>query len=109
MLTFDIHIPLWFILGYSALCATFLFVSGVGIYYLISKKYDKVILIVAALLFLVLLGPKSLNPFYWAEFVRLLLYSLFYPESLIERTLIFSAIFGGVNFIHRFTRKRTLR
>jgi hypothetical protein len=96
--------PLWFELLLLAGCAGFLALSGIGIYYLISKKFDKIALIISALILFILVVPKSLNPYSWMEIIKI--YSNFI--SLTGLALSFFAIFSVINFIYRLIIKVNL-
>ena len=96
-MSLPIEFPLWIILLFLAACAAFLALSGIGIYYLVSKKFDELALIISASLLLALIIPKSFNPYHWAEVIK----NLFDLIPLILLTLSFLAIFCVVNFIYR--------
>ena len=108
MLDIPIQIPWWLVLIFLAICAVFLYLSGVGIYYLVSKQFNKLALIVSALIFLTMTFPKSfnpLNPYHWSEFIKI------YSELImsIKLVLTFFAIFGVVNFVYRLLAKTILK
>lgn len=105
MLSPPFEVPLWIGLIFLAACAVFLFLSGIGIYYLISKKFDKISLIISALILFIFVIPKSFNPYYWAEIIKL--YSDLF--SLTGLVLTFFAIFSVVNFIYRLIIKVNLK
>jgi hypothetical protein len=104
MLDFNIEFPLWVYLLLLAIILGFLAVSGVGIYYLVSKKFHKVTLIISALIILALIIPKSFNPYHWAEFLEM--YSNL--AVLFALSLIYLAFFAVINFIHRLFIKIAL-
>ena len=95
MLDFGKIFPLWFSLLFLAIILVYLALSGTGIYYLISKKYDKIPLILPALILLGLMIPKSLDPHHWAELIRI--YSDFFFLVLI--LLTYFALFAIINFL----------
>ncbi len=88
------------------LCSILMFLAGFGIYYLISNKFDKIALIITSLIFLSSIIPRSLNPYHWAEFIKIYFSDLL---SVITLALSFFAIFSVVNFIYRLMVKVTLR
>ncbi len=101
MLDFRIEFPLWVYILLLAAIVVYLALSGTGIYYLISKKFDKITLILPAFILLVLMIPKSLNPYHWAELIKI--YSDFFFLVLI--LLTYFALFAIINFLHRLICK----
>ena len=106
MLDIRLDIPLWAILLFTAIFAAWFALSGVGIYYLISKKFDKVALITSAVIFFALIIPKSLDPYDWRVFIKLNSTNL---VGLFGLVLTYLAIFSAVNFIYRLFCKIALK
>ncbi len=102
MLDFSSLFPLWFCLLFLAIMFVYLALSVAGIYYLISKKHDKITLILPALILLALMIPKSLNPYHWAEMIRI--YSDFF--FLVFVLLTYFALFAIINFLYRLFCKQ---
>jgi hypothetical protein len=101
MLDFRIEFPFWVYLLVLAAIFVYLALSGIGIYYLVSKKFEKITLILPALIILGLIIPKSLNPYHWVEVIKI--YSEFI--SLILVSLNYFVLFAVINFLHRLISK----
>jgi hypothetical protein len=93
----EIHFPWWFVVLMLILYSIPLFLSGLGIYYLVSNRFEKIALIISTLIFLALITPKSLNPHHWSEFIKINSDLI----GLIVLTLSYFTIFSVVNFIYR--------
>lgn len=105
MLSAPFEVPLWIGLIFLALITVFLTSSSIGVYYVFSKKFEKITLLISALIHFLLIMPKSLNPYHWSGLVTMYLNL----ESLIVLTLTYLAIFSVVNFIYRMFYKITRR
>lgn len=98
-----LNIPEWLIFLFLAMLIAFLSLSILGIYFLISKRYDKITLVISASILFALIIPKSLNAYHWTEFVNI----YFNLPTLIVLTLAYLANFTIINFIHKLFCKIT--
>lgn len=104
MLDFRIEFPFWVYLLLLGMVFVYFALSGLGIYYLISKKFSKFSVILPALILLVLLVPKSFNPYHWVELIKI--YSDLFVIICISLT--YFALFAIINFLYRLIYKPAL-
>jgi hypothetical protein len=97
MLDFRLEFAWWVTAIFLVIISACLSLSGLGVYYLFSKKFDKITLILAALIILFFIIPKSFNPYHWAESIRI--YSDVFFLGVI--LLTYFALFAIINFTHR--------
>lgn len=118
-MSFDLDIPIWAILLFFLVTLIVPFsLSGVGIYYFVSKKFSTTALIISAIIFFSLVVIKLINS--WKDPLNINLNFLGMPFSgfaafmtggfsilfyLIGMALNYFALFSVVNFGQRIFRK----
>jgi hypothetical protein len=107
--------PIWIVLLFLAMLVIFPVLSGIGINFLISKKFSKFALLVSAAIYLSIVILTLADSSASLSFTLMLLGmpftlgSLFFSASdasllffaIIGLVLNYFVIFGAVNFIHR--------